>query len=308
MKELNNWGDVLLVSKALSSDVRLKIVKLLSRNKHMNLNELAGRLNITNGAMTAHIKLLNEAGIIEIQHSPGKRGSQKNCYLRENKFLIDIVKESENVKAYEIEIPVGTYSSYSATPTCGISTKSGIIGEVDDARYFDDPKRSKAGIIWFSKGFLEYRVPNYLKQNQTVTEIQISFEICSEAPGTCEDWPSDIHFFLNEKHLGFWTSPSDFGTLRGLYTPGWWFPNWNQYGLLKLLTINSEGSFIDGVKISDTTIGDIDVDYKSNIVFKIEAPESNGHSGGMTIFGKGFGNYNQDIRVRVVFEEVSGMQ
>ena len=61
-------------------------------------------------------------------------------------------------------------------------------------------------------------------------------------------------FYLNDLRLGSWTSPGDFGDIKGLFTPGWWPGNWNQYGQLKLLVVNKKGTFIDGLKISDMRI------------------------------------------------------
>ncbi|MDR0999564.1 MAG: hypothetical protein LBL96_01970 [Clostridiales bacterium] len=155
-----------------------------------------------------------------------------------------------------------------------------------------------------SDGYLEYRLPNYLESGSKVKEFQISFEIASEAPGVCENWPSDIHFSLNGSLLGYWTSPGDFGAERGLYTPDWWFPNWNQYGLLKLLTVNKEGVYIDGRKISDMNITTLNIDSETTMIFRFAAPETAKNIGGITLYGKGFGNYNQDIQVRIIYEEL----
>ena len=68
-----------------------------------------------------------------------------------------------------------------------------------------------AKILWFARGFVEYRVPNYILQGQTLEEIEISLEIGSEAPGIAANWPSDIHFYVNDTLLGYWTSPGDSG-------------------------------------------------------------------------------------------------
>ena len=230
---------------------------------------------------------------------------QKNCRLREHRFLIDLENNYDSDSMYQTEMPVGSYSRHEVYPTCGIATVETVIGEVDDKRYFDDPLRAEAGIVWLSHGFLEYRVPNYLKPGATAKEIQFSFEISSEAPGVCEDWPSDIYFYLNDIPLGYWTSPGDFGAERGLYTPEWWFHNWNQYGLLKLLTVNGEGTYMDGRKISDVSLVKLHIDHEAPIVFRLESPENAYNKGGMTLFGKGFGNYNQDIHVRVIFEALN---
>ncbi|WP_330587597.1 hypothetical protein [Anaerocolumna sedimenticola] len=115
---------------------------------------------------------------------------------------------------------------------------------------------------------------------------------------------SDIYFYLNEKCLGMWTSPGDFGDVKGIFTPDWWYPNWNQYGLLKLIVINNTGTFIDGLQISGVSLKDLNLDYRSTIKFKFAVPDDAEHVGGLTIFGRNFGNYNQDIKVRIHYSPI----
>ena len=184
-------------------------------------------------------------------------------------------------------------------PTCGICTPDHIIGQVDVPAYFSDLERTDAHILWFSRGYVEYMLPCFLKEGQRPLELQISMEISSEAPGVEEHWPRDIHFHMNGVHLGFWTSPRDFGRIQGIYNPPWWFRNWNQHGLYKLLSINGQGTFMDGLRISDANISDIRIRPGRAISFRIEVPETARHVGGATLFGKGFGNYPQDIRMRM---------
>ena len=126
-------------------------------------------------------------------------------------------------------------------------------------------------------------------------------EISSEAPGINNDWPSDISFLLNDVVIGTWTSPGDFGDIKGIFTPDWWLPNWNQYGLLKMLVINHKGTFMEGLKISDVNIDQFEFDYRSKIRFKLLIADDAKNVGGLTIFGKNFGNYNQDIKVRISY-------
>jgi predicted transcriptional regulator len=288
--------------KALSSEVRIEILDLLTKHHQLNMQDIASELNLTSGTITMHIKKLTDCGLIEVSSIPGKQGIQKMCYLPKDKIIIDIGTEvSENT--YEAEISVGHYTAYKATPTCGLATKEHIIGEVDDARYFADPERINAGIVWLTQGYLEYHIPNYLKADESFEELQITMEISSEAPGVCNNWPSNIYFSINGTSVGFWVSPGDFGTSKGILTPQWWFPNWNQHGLLKLLSINDFGTFIDGLKISDVTLKDLSLNYKSEIVLRIEVPEDAQYVGGLTLFGKDFGNYGQGIHSRIVYKK-----
>ena len=180
-----------------------------------------------------------------------------------------------------------------------MATSSFVIGELDDVRYFDHPDRFNADIMWFTKGYVEYVIPNLIPRNQKITQLSLSAEISSEAPGIDNNWPSDISFYINYTLVCTWTSPGDYGDVRGMFTPEWWPQNWNQYGLLKLLVINHKGTFIDGLKISDITTSELNLDYTSTIRFRIAVEENSAHVGGLTIFGKSFGNYDQDIVVSI---------
>ena len=82
------------------------------------------------------------------------------------------------------------------------------------------------------------------------------------------------------------TSPGDFGDTRGTFNPDWWPPHLNQYGMLKLIRITKEGSYIDGCRISDVTLDDIGLDYKSDIHFRIAVTDGPVNKRGLTIFGK----------------------
>lgn len=297
IKELRSGINIF---KALSSEIRIEILTLLTKYDSLNLNDIAQKLNLSNGAVTMHIKKLEDSGLIDITTAVGKHGIQKICYLNEDSLTIDLQnKEVDNY--YEYNIKVGHYSDFRAEPTCGLATKDCILGEFDDPRYFADPQHINAGIVWLSKGFLEYRIPNYLKSNQEFNELQFVFELSSETPSYNNDWPSDIYFYINNIQLGFWTSPGDFGGTKGIYNPQWWPPHLNQYGLLKLLRINNNGTFIDGCRISDVTLSDLGLNRKSDIKLKLAVAEE-GNVGGLTLFGKNFGNYEQDITARILYD------
>ena len=303
MLHVKNLDEGLEVFKALGSELRINIIKLLQENHEMNMNELATSLGITNGALTSHINKLEESGIIQVMTERGGHGNQKICKVAVDKIVVDVESEEteEDQNIYNTEVKVGHYSDYNVYPTCGLATSKAIVGEVDDPRYFSHPDRINAGILWFTKGYIEYMIPNLLPSATKIDQITVSLEISSEAPGINNDWPSDISIFLNDVKIGTWTSPGDYGDVQGIFTPDWWFPNWNQYGLLKMIVINKKGTFVDGLKISDVTINQFNLDYKSTVRFKFEIEEDAKNIGGITIFGSEFGNYNQDIKVRIAY-------
>jgi predicted transcriptional regulator len=305
MLHIKSLSEGLDLFKALGSDIRVEIVKILLDNNGMNMNELASRLNITNGALTSHIKKLEECGVVTVSSETSGHGNQKICSVHLDKILIDLQDETKDENVYTTSIKVGLFSDYEVYPTCGIASGSQLIGQVDDTRYFSHPDRYHADILWFTKGHVDYVIPNFIPFSQKIDEICISAELSSEAPGVNNVWPSDIYFYLNDVSLGYWTSPGDFGDVKGIFTPDWWFPNWNQYGLLKMLVINHKGTFIDGLQISDVTIDRFNLTSKSSIKFRMEVPDTAEHVGGLTIFGKSFGNYNQDIEVRMSYSPIA---
>ena len=305
MLHIKSLPEGLDLFKALGSDVRIEIVRILLENNGMNMNELASRLNITNGALTSHIRKLEECGVVTVAGETSGHGNQKICSVHLDKILIELQDQQKNENVYTTSIKVGLFSDYDVFPTCGLASGSQLIGEVDDTRYFSHPDRYNADILWFTKGYVEYVIPNFIPFSQKIDELCISAELSSEAPGINNIWPSDIYFYLNDVFLGIWTSPGDFGDVKGIFTPDWWFPNWNQYGLLKMLDINHHGTFIDGMQISGVSNDRFNLTSKSSVKFKIAVPDSAEHVGGLTIYGKSFGNYNQDIDVRISYSPLS---
>ena len=293
--------------KALGSEVRLQILKILLENDQMSMNQLANELNISNGALTGHIKKLEECGLISTSNESAVHGNQKMCSIIQDRIIVDITKPIDYTNVFSTQIRVGQFSSHNVCPTCGLATSESVVGVLDDSRYFDHPDRFNADIIWFTKGYVEYAIPNLIPVNQKISQLSISMEISSEAPGIDNNWPSDISFYSNDILVGVWTSPGDFGEVRGMLTPDWWPPNWNQYGLLKLLVINHRGTYIDGLKISDVTTNTLKLDYTSTIRFRMAVEEDATHVGGLTLFGRSFGNYSQDIQVSINYTPIESI-
>ena len=308
MIHITSLDDGLETFKALGSDTRIQILNILLENEQMNMNQLATELNISNGALTGHIKKLEECGLINISNESAGHGNQKMCSVTQDRIIVDIKKPIDYKNVFETEIKVGQFSRHQVWPTCGIATRESVIGELDDIRYFNHPDRFTANILWFTKGYVEYTIPNLIPSNQRITQLSISAELSSEAPGIDNNWPSDISFYINDTKIGMWTSPGDFGDVHGMFTPQWWPQNWNQYGLLKLLVINDYGTYIDGLKISDVSTLSLHLDYNSDIRLRLAVENDSEHVGGITLYGKSFGNYDQDIRVAINYAPLVAAQ
>ncbi|MDE7372518.1 MAG: transcriptional regulator, partial [Clostridia bacterium] len=92
-----------------------------------------------------------------------------------------------------------------------------------------------------------------------------------------------------------YTSKGEYNDRAGNSAPSWWFGNLGQYGKKVLITINDEGSFIGGIKVSDRTLKDYRIQFGKQIRFRIFVPDTAERQGGFTLFGKNFGDYNEGI-------------
>ncbi len=289
---------------SLASETRLQILCKLVEGP-MNIKSIAEAIGVTPTMIVKHIRILEEAGIVESINLPGVRGTQKVCKIIDKYIVLIFKKIEEATNSHTYSMPVGMFVDCDVSAPCGLSTTKSIIKFADNPQYFMDPEHVDASIVWFSQGWIEYMLPNYLLGNQRLTQIRISFEICSEAPGYNENFPSDIHFYFNNKYVGYWTSPGDFGEKPGVLTPKWW--NFGtQYGLMKQITINEHGTFFDGIPSGEPncTIQDFKFEPKKPIRFRIASPADARYPGGVNLFGSGFGNYDQDIMISLDYETI----
>ena len=249
-----------------------------------------------------HINKLESTGLIVSNIVKRNGRSQRICTISDiDRLLIFPKHQYKHRQHYEIELGVGHYTNLNISPTCGIVTAERVIGDFDNPVYFMDPQRINAQMLWFGKGFVEYTIPNYVENGYCIDEISISLELSSEAPGYIEEWPSDISFYLENQKICTWTCPGEFGGRKGYVSPTWWFDDIiGQYGLLKNISVNQSGTFIDGSQISEVTISQLPLS-SSAWVFRLGVEEDALKVGGVTLFGKRFGDFPQNIIVQVYY-------
>ena len=288
--------------RGLASPVRVKMLKLLHTRGPLNVNEISAALALPQSTVSANVQILEQGGLIRCETIKARKGNQKLCHSAFDEIVVmfkdDLTPKGDH--AIEVAMPLGLYTSCNASASCGLCSTDKIIGMLDVPDFFLDPERMKAGLLWFGRGFVEYQFPNNAKlTNASVEQLEFSMELSSEVPGTSAEWPSDITLWVDNVEIGTWTSPGDYGDKRGVYTPHWWKLKGSQYGKLKTWTIGDAGSFIDGVRISDVTINDLNLAERHSIRMRIGIRDDAKHPGGVNIFGRGFGNYDQDIVMRL---------
>ena len=295
--------DDLETIKVLSSEVRLRILDVLALGP-CNVNEIAAALGLPQSTVATNVLALEEAKLIDTESIKAKKGSQKVCSRKYGEILLRFGEPARETRdgAVEVAMPIGLYNNYEVASPCGLCSVESVIGYLDVPESFLSPDRMKAALLWFEKGWVEYKFPNNSRlKDKPVTRLELVTELSSEFPGTNKNWLSDITLWVNNVEIGTWTSPGDFGDRRGKYTPAWWKLEGSQYGLLKNWAVTEEGAYVDGVRISGVTLADLDLPSHHSVKIRIGVKEEAEHLGGINIFGRGFGNYGQDIVLRLLF-------
>ncbi|HEY6631332.1 MAG TPA: helix-turn-helix domain-containing protein [Rhizobiaceae bacterium] len=288
--------------KSLASEVRLRILELLNRSGPRNVNQVAEELGLPQSTVSANIQVLVEAGLVQTKSQKARKGSQKLCYTTFSELLIAFKEPgaARDRDAIEVAMPLGLYTRCEVSAPCGLCSKDGVIGLLDVPDTFLDPDRMRAGLLWFTRGFVEYQFPNNAAVAKfKVAALELALELSSEVPGTSKNWPSDITVAVNGREIDTWTAPADYGDKRGKFTPDWWKLKGSQYGDLKNWRVTAEGTFRDGRKVSNCALPDLQLDAHRSVRVRIGVKDDARHPGGVNIFGSGFGNHSKDIVLRL---------
>ncbi len=290
------------IGKALSSEVRIQMLELLESDAR-NVNEIAEELDIPASSAAVNVRVLEEAGLIRTSLKPGVRGSMKICEKAAEELHIVLASgQQEELMSELITMPIGNFVDYKAEPTCGIVNEEGHIDLEDEPRVFYNPRRTEATLLWLGHGYLEYRFPNNERAGRTLAALSLSAELCSEAHDYDLDYPSDITLWINGEAAGTWHCPSDYGGRRGRLNPLWWPDKNTQYGEWKTWTINEKGTFLDGEQISPKTMQAYRFEEYPYIAVRIGISDDAVYKGGMNLFGSGFGDYAQDIEMKLIYK------
>lgn len=293
-----------LMAKALSSPVRLEILKLLIKNS-MTMSELSHDLFLPMSSICMHCNNLKKANLITVTPRPGLHGSQKLCGIKVDEVTFNFFSSLRDygTKPPKLtEIPIGSYSDCNITAPCGLVTSMSYINIEDTPHGFYDPNHVNASLLWFTTGSLIYHIPNKDIKDDDLAYVSISFEVCAEAPGYNNYWPSDIFIKINNTFITTFTVKGDYGGQKGANNPTWWSDSNTQYGELRELVIKNDGCYLNNQKVSSHNIESLELKDNYYFNFAIGVDKDSAHPGGINLFGRDFGNHRQDILIKAVYK------
>ena len=174
------------------------------------------------------------------------------------------------------------------------------MGVLDVPDLFLDPCRVQAALIWFGRGYVEYKFPNNAKVLKSGSRRSNSRWNCPRR------FPAPMPTGRPTSRSGSTTSRSEPGPRRGITAIAaassrrdWWKLEGSQYGALTRWHVSSKGTFVGAKKLSAVTLADLRLAEHHSIRLRVGIDENAEHPGGVNIFGRGFGNHDQDIVMRL---------
>ena len=297
--ELNLEHHSLPIYKALASEVRLDILRYIGSGKR-SIGEIAGHIGLSNAITTRHVQQMEDAGLLDSERGTGIDRNKKLVFLKvDNIHIAFPEKVYSGLNLHATDLKIGHFTDFKAAPTCGLTTVNEIVGgKLDDPRSFMDSLRVDAALLWLCDGYVEYKIPNLMESNETPELLEFSFELASEFPISQNVWPSDISFYVNGIKAANHTLPGNFSDIRGRYTPAWWDDSLSQYGVLTFLRIYKDHTAVNGHINTQINLSDLHLNDSPFISLRLAVDPDAENKGGLTIFGKGYGNYDQNILVK----------
>ncbi len=299
--KLADHDKIAKIAHAFSSKERLEILRYML-NRSVSISAISKDLDMPISSVSRHIDILSEAGLIVITYQPGLKGHTKYCAQGVLDVTVSLVKSNSENKSdsFLTEMPIGMYSDCKVSAPCGMISVKEQLGQFDDTSMFYSPLRAQAECLWFESGHVSYTFPVPQSKKETGKRISFSLELCSDTIYYNNNWPSDITVAINGTEVVTFTSPGNFGGKRGRLTPAYWPVTSSQFGQLKKFSVDREGVYIDNVFIhNQITFDDLHLFDKDFVTFKIGVKKDAEHRGGLTLFGKNFGDFNQAILMKI---------
>jgi predicted transcriptional regulator len=323
------------IVKALSNDFRLKMLEILDEDDS-TIQTFMLRFKLSKTAVLTHLNVLEKAGFISSKMMRGSVGNQKLYHKTYDRLIFNFspgIYDVEDEPCYEIRTEVGNFFDFKIYPPCGLTTKEHIIQKWDDPSVFFDPARIEAKLLWCALGFVEYRIPlNIPFDEEGFSRIEIILEVSAQGglpshpqlriPDSVDktklnESMSTLSFSINGilvavHTVNEYSRVSSKGKLtgeKGKFTPGWW--RGSNYGELITIVIDDKGTSVNGIPSSTVTLANIfastfdtpnpiikELRSDVNLAFRIAVTQDAPAIGGFTLFGQGFGNYDQGIITR----------
>ena len=210
------------------------------------------------------------------------------------------ISAAENTLVYQM--PLGNYTDFQVEPSCGLAGMNGVIDTFDDPRSFYSTDRQQAQLIWFSRGYIEYRFPNKINPLWNIREMNFPWNSVRKHLDIMPSGRRILLFLVNGTEIGTYTCPGDLGARRGRLTPNVWPIGLTQYGFMTGVSLRKDGCYINEIRVTDENILEtVRLSGKPYISLRIGVRPDAVNQGGINLFGEKYGDFPQGINMRIVY-------
>lgn len=287
--------------KGLASPLRVSILNLLRMEGGSNITEIADALAVPQSTVSANVQVLEGVGLIRTETHKGRKGNQKVCYSLYDEVQVSFKRGIRPLTSHLVQttMPLGMFAICDVAAPCGLWSSDGPIGPRDVADTFLAADRAKAGLIWFSRGFVEYHFPAHADLSTgAIDAIDFSMELGLGPVDDAPEWPSDVTLSVNGTDIGTWASVGTLPRPASGGNPSRRNLREARDGTLKSWRVTSEGTFLNGTKVSSISLPELDLANHNSVRLRIAVNHDAEHPGGIRILGPGYGNYDQEIVMR----------
>lgn len=302
IENVNDFEKFTLICGALGDRKRLQILNQLQKPPYkFSIRELASTFQMPISTLVHHLEILEKAHLINSIYRNESKKEYKTITRCGSNVYLSIYKIIQQPKVYEMTdvqtMPIGSYADFEG------DTLTYIINNREHRNLFS-PERFQAQLLFTPRGIIEYHFGNSIAKTKKITGVSFSLEICSEFPFYDNSHQSDITFWLNGVELTTYRCDGDYGDRRGNLNPYWWPSINTQYGKIVNVSVNEQGTFLNGILYSDrVTLKRLKLSDGNKISLKFGNKNTAEFPGGFNLFGKEFGDYPQDIIFQLHYQE-----
>lgn len=90
------------ITKALSTPTRYRILTILSKDE-MDISQLAQALELTEANISAQVKHLEKADLLDCRYKPGEHGVRKICRTKVSTITISLADQDSQINAIVLD-------------------------------------------------------------------------------------------------------------------------------------------------------------------------------------------------------------
>jgi len=310
IKNKNDFNDIYAICNALGNEKRLGILKALNVPPYVfSVSQLSKELKLPVSTLMHHLNILEKAYLVGYEYHSSPKGDIR-MYRRGMQAVTLSLYNSEREKKKELStsiqnLKVGMFADFYGD-ALNLVTRENVYYTRDGNCFI--PQRYDAELVFSPMGVIEYYFDNSVAKKSKITELLLSFELCSEAPFYDANYKSSVTFWINDVRLATHTLTGDYGDRPGKLNPEWWAKLKNtQHGQMLTISVNASGVSINGTLVNKMIgINELNLQSGNKIAFKFGNEDTATHPGGFNLFGSGFGDYEQDIVLQLTYESQTG--